>query len=205
VRAHASTVLNKRLKGQSGHRTGGIRTTGSRPTHDTTDTRISHAHPTRPPARTAMESTTMDSSVQIVSLVYSMRRGPAAMQGLVLLRVRTCNTRAPVILAWRVLLRVCTCNTRAPVILAWRVLRGARRHTQGKGGAKPHPRERWGTSTEGRDATPKGKVAQSHTQGKGGGPRLKLIEYVTLCAGCSCCIDREPVAASRRCPVERRA
>ena len=115
---------------------------------NTRQTRISHAHPTRPPARTAMESTTMDSSVQIVSLVYSMRRGPAAMQGLVLLRVRTCNTRAPVILAWRVLLRVRTCNTRAPVILAWRVLRGARRHTQGKGGAKPHPRERWGTSIE---------------------------------------------------------
>ena len=172
MRAHASTVLHERLKADTGPAGSGR----PDPAQHTTDTRISHAHPTRPPARTAMESTTMDSSVQIVSLVYSMRRGPAAMQGLVLLRVRTCNTRAPVILAWRVLLRVRTCNTRAPVILAWRVLRGARRHTQGKGGAKPHPRERWGTSIEGRDATPKGKVAQSHTHGKGGGPRLRQTE-----------------------------
>ena len=150
MRAHASTVLHERLKADTGPAGSGR----PDPAQHTTDTRISHAHPTRPPARTAMESTTMDSSVQIVSLVYSMRRGPAAMQGLVLLRVRTCNTRAP-------------------VILAWRVLRGARRHTQGKGGAKPHPRERWGTSIEGQDATPKGKVAQSHTHGKGGRPRLR--------------------------------
>ena len=54
-------------------------------------------------------------------------------------------------------------HTRAPVILAWRVLRGARRHTSGKGGAKPHPRERWGTSTT-RGETPH----PSHTHGKGG-------------------------------------
>ena len=37
-------------------------------------------------------------------------------------------------------------------------LLGGRRHTQGKGGTQPHPRERWGTSTEGRDATPKAKA-----------------------------------------------
>jgi hypothetical protein len=112
-------------------------------------TRISQAHPTRPPARTATESTTMDSNVQIVSHVCTVC---AEVQ---LAAASSTNRGVHV-------------HTRAPVILAWRVLRGARRHTSGKGGAKPHPRERWGTSTTRGEtphpwerwhtATPKGTV-----------------------------------------------
>ena len=129
-------------------------------------TRISQAHPTRPPARTATESTTMDSNVQIVSHVCTVC---AEVQ---LAAASSTNRGVHV-------------HTRAPVILAWRVLRGgdatpqgkvAQSHTRGKGGGSrwrgetPHPWERW------RTATPKGRVAQSHTHGKGGGSRLRQTE-----------------------------
>ena len=129
-------------------------------------TRISQAHPTRPPARTATESTTMDSNVQIVSHVCTVCADVQLAAASITNRGVHVHTRAPVILAWRVLrgARRHTSGKGGAIQSHTRGkgggprLRGGRRHSHGKGGTQPHPRERWGTSTEGRDATPKAKA-----------------------------------------------